>query len=232
LNLAWSEALFWDGRAESLEAQALGPIQAAGEMNLPLDQMVQKVSEISGYKELFAKAYPGEPVNEKTVAKAIATYERTVTSAPAPFDQWVSGKGSAISESAKRGFALFNGKANCAACHSGWRFTDDSFHDIGLPGEDRGRGAILKEIEITQFAFKTPTLRDADRRGPYMHDGSEKTLEDVIELYNQGGRVKRPSLSNEIKPLNLTAEEKHDLVEFLKTLTSPSQPVTIPALPR
>jgi cytochrome c peroxidase len=232
LNLAWAEGLFWDGRAQTLEEQALGPIAAAGEMNMPLEDMVAKVQSIHGYKELFAKAYPNEPINEKTVAKAIATFERTVVSGQAPFDKWATGNEKAISESAKRGFWLFNNKANCSSCHSGWRFTDDSFHDIGIPGTDLGRGKLMPNFDILQFAFKTPTLRNVEHRAPYMHDGSEKTLEDLVELYNLGGRVQRPSLSREIKPLNLSAQEKRDLVEFLKTLTSEDKPITIPILPR
>jgi cytochrome c peroxidase len=232
LNLAWADSLFWDGRAGSLEEQALGPIQAEGEMNLPLDQMVGKLAAIPGYREMFAKAYPGEGVTKETIAKAIATFERTAVSAQAPFDKWVAGDAAAISESAKRGFVVFNEQARCSQCHSGWRFTDDSFHDIGVVTDDAGRGALLKDIPVMQSAFKTPTLRNADGRQPYMHNGSVATLEDVVELYNRGGLAKRASLSPEIRPLNLSAEQKQDLVAFLKTLTSRDAPVVVPVLPR
>jgi len=220
LNLAWSEPLFWDGRAQSLEDQALGPVASPAEMNLPLDKMMARIKAIPGYHELFAKAYPSEPISEQTVAKAIATFERTIISGQAPFDAWIEGKENAISEEAKRGFLLFNTKANCAKCHSEWRFTDDGFHDIGLPGDDVGRGKLFREIEVNQFAFKAPTLRNCDMRAPYMHDGSKPSLEAVIEFYNEGGKVKRPSLSPEMKPLGLTAQEKRELLAFLKTLTS------------
>jgi cytochrome c peroxidase len=232
LNLAWAEALFWDGRAGTLEEQALGPIAAAGEMNLPLDQMEAKLRAVPEYKPLFEKAYPGEGVTRDTVAKAIATFERTVVSDPAPFDKWIDGDEAAIPADAKRGFALFNGKANCAKCHSGWRFTDDSFHDLGVAGADKGRGALLPDIQVSQFAFKTPTLRNADRRAPFMHDGCLTTLEAVVEFYDRGGDAKRPSLSAEMKPLHLTPAEKADLVALLKTLTSTDKPVAVPALPR
>ena len=232
LNLAWSETFFWDGRAGTLEEQALGPIASPGEMNLPTNKMIDKIILIPEYKVLFHQAYPGEPINEKLVAKAIATFERKVVSGKAPFDRWLEGDKGAVSEEAKRGFVLFNTKANCAQCHSGWRFTDDSFHDIGIPGDDRGRGALFKEISAAQFAFKTPTLRNVDRRAPYMHDGSESTLEDVIDFYNIAGKAKRPSLSPEIKPLNLTKQEKNELIAFLRTLTSTDKPVEIPMLPR
>jgi cytochrome c peroxidase len=131
-----------------------------------------------------------------------------------------------------RGFELFTGKANCATCHQGWRFTDDSFYDIGAEGSDLGRGALLPDVEVTQHAFKTPTLRNVDRRAPYMHNGSETDLEAVIELYDLGGRVQRPSLSPEIKPLRLSDGEKRDLLAFLRTLTSSAPPAAIPMMPR
>lgn len=232
LNLAWGEAFFWDGRAGTLEEQALGPIAAAGEMNLPLDRMEEKLRAVPGYRPWFLRAYPGEGITRETVGRAIATYERTLVSGRSPFDRWVEGDEDAVSEDAKRGFALFVGKANCAKCHSGWRFTDDSFHDVGLPGEDRGRGVHLPEIEVSQFAFKTPTLRNVDRRAPYMHDGSVPTLEAAIDLYDRGGSVKRPGLSREIKPLELSAEEKRQLLAFLKQLTSEDHPPTVLDLPR
>jgi len=231
LNLAWGELMFWDGRAESLEAQALGPIAAPGEMNQPLDKMIQSVSGIAEYKPLFQRAYPGEPVNEKTIARAIATFERTVVSGDAPFDRWIAGDAGAIPLAAVRGFDLFNGKANCAKCHGGWNFTDNGFHDIGTAGTDRGRGVHLP-LEAMQFAFKTPTLRNADRRGPFMHDGSEQTLEQVIDFYDKGGTVKRASLAPEIFALKLSERDKADLVSFMKTLTSVDKPVDIPVLPR
>jgi cytochrome c peroxidase len=232
LNLAWAEALFWDGRAFTLEEQALGPIASPDEMNMPLEQLIPKIQAVAGYAALFERAYPGEGISPNTLAKAIATFERTVVSGSAPFDRFIAGDDSTISPEAARGFALFTGKAKCASCHSGWRFTDDSFHDIGAPGEDRGRAGVLEGIEAMEFAFKTPTLRDVDRRGPYLHDGSEPTLESVVELYDLGGRVKRRSLSKDIEPLDLTAPEYRELVAFMRTLTSDDAPVTVPRLPR
>ena len=232
LNLAWGELYFWDGRAGSLEEQALGPIASPDEMNLSLEELAARVQGIAEYRPLFERAYPGEPIEPATIAKAIAVYERTIISGQAPFDRWIEGDETAISESAQRGFELFAGKAQCAQCHSGWRFTDDAFHDIGVPGEDRGRGKLLPQIEVVQFAFKTPTLRNVDRRAPYMHDGSEPTLEAVIELYDLGGRVERPSLAAEIQPLGLSADEKSDLMAFLATLTSVDPAVELLQLPR
>lgn len=186
---------------------------------------------IEGYRELFKVAYPKEEISNELIAKALAVYERGVVSGPAPFDKWIEGTESAISEEAKKGFVLFNTKAKCSACHSGWRFTDDSFHDIGIKDKDIGRGKFLK-LKSQQHAFKTPGLRSITLRGPYMHNGQEKTLADVIEFYNKGGNVKRDSLSESIKPLGLTASEKNDLEAFLKTLTGNDKPVDLPILPR
>jgi len=231
LNSAYGDLMFWDGRAESLEEQALGPIKSAAEMNMPLGQAVERVSSISGYKSLFEKAYPGEPVSEQTIAKAIATFERTVVSEQAPFDRWIGGDEHAISQQAKNGFDLFNHKAGCAQCHTGWNFTDSGFHDIGVNDDDPGRGALLK-IEAMQHAFKTPTLRNATLRGPFMHNGSEPSLDAVLDFYDAGGKAQRPSLAPEIRALHLTAEERADLIEFLGTLTSSDKPAAVPALPR
>jgi cytochrome c peroxidase len=232
LNLAWAGALFWDGRSETLEEQCLGPIRSTAEMNQPLGELVEELRSIPEYGGLFERAYPGEGISEQTIAKAIATFERTVVSGTSPFDRWVEGDEEAVSEAGKRGFLLFSTKAACAECHSGWRFTDDSFHDIGVVGDDTGRAAQFPDVTLMQFAFKTPTLRNVDRRHPYMHNGSEESLEETIELYDLGGRVMRPSLSPLIKTLRLTPEEKKDLAAFLRTLTSADPTAEIPSMPR
>jgi cytochrome c peroxidase len=232
LNVGWGEAFFWDGRAETLEQQALGPIAAAGEMNLPLGELISRLEGIAGYKPMFTAAFGDATITKEKVAAAIADFERTIVSVDAPFDRWLAGEKGAMSASAKRGFALFNGKADCTKCHAGWRFTDDSFHDIGALGDDVGRATVLPGLDSMNHAFKTPTLRDVARRAPYMHDGSEGTLEQVIELYDKGGRVRRASLATEVHPLQLTAQDKRDLVDFMLTLSSPPQPVNVPSLPR
>jgi cytochrome c peroxidase len=193
-----------------------------------LDKLPAKLAAIDGYRERFDAVFPGEGITVATAAKAIATYERTIVSGIAPFDRWIAGDEKAISESAKRGFVVFNTKGNCQACHSGWNFTDNSFRDIGLPDADIGRGKIL-DLPSMQHAFKTPTLRDIERRAPYMHDGSVPTLLAVVEHYDHGF-VQRPSLSEEVKPLHLTAEEKTDLVNFMMTLTGENPPVHVPVL--
>ena len=231
LNVAWAEPLFWDGRADTLEEQAKGPITAAAEMNMPLDRGVAVVRDIPGYRAGFAAAFPGESISIETIVKAVATYQRTVVSGVAPFDRWAEGDGGAVPEAAKRGFLLFNTKAGCAACHSGWRFTDDGFHDIGLPGKDEGRARIMPGVEILDHAFKTPTLRNIAERAPYMHDGSIPTLAAVIDHYDHGF-VDRPSLAPEVRRPKLTAQDKADLLTFMQSLSSRDMDVVLPKLPR
>jgi len=231
VNAAWGAIFMWDGRLATLEEQALGPIQAAGEMNMPLDQLLQRLNGVPEYKPLFEAAFPREGLTTATLAKAIATYERTVVSERAPFDAWIEGDEKAISEDAKRGFVLFNGKAQCVTCHEGWNFTNDGFQDIGLPSKDIGRGEFAPGVVKMQHAFKTPGLREITRRAPFMHDGSLATLEEVVDHYDSGG-IERPSRSDLMHPLGLTAQEKADLVAFLKTLTSNLTPTAAPVLPR
>ena len=217
LDLAWAPLLFWDGRAESLEEQALGPIQSPDEMELSLDEMVTRLSADDAYVELFGAAFPGEGVSADGVAKAIATFERGVTSGENAFDRWVEGETDALSDSEKRGFVLFNEKANCAVCHAGWRLTDDGFHDIGVPSDDAGRAEVIP-IEIFQHAFKTPTLRNIAERAPYLHDGSAATLEEVVRHYEDGFE-RRASLSPMMLAFSLNDRERADLVAFLHALS-------------
>lgn len=218
-NLAWAETLFWDGRADSLEHQATMPIDNPDEMNRRLDDLVAWLRGDADYPAAFAAAFPdaGE-ITADRLAQALATYQRTLVSPPAPFDRWIEGDEAAISDAAKRGFRLFAGKANCAACHKGWAFTDHAFHDIGMPGDDRGRGAVLG-LAAADHAFKTPGLRDVAVRGPYMHDGAVKSLAEVITHY-ETFRF-RPTLSRDMKRIALAAGDRRDLVAFLETLTSP-----------
>lgn len=231
VNAAWGSIFMWDGRLATLEDQALGPIQSAGEMNMPLDKLMKRLEAIPEYKPMFVRVFPDEGMTAKTLAKAVATYERTVVSERAPFDAWIEGDDKAISEEAKRGFAVFNGKAQCAACHEGWNFTNDGFQDIGLQSGDVGRGTFVPGVIKMEHAFKTPGLREIARREPYMHDGSLATLEDVVEHYDHGG-IDRPSRSDLMRPLGLVAQEKSDLVAFLKSLSSNLTPTAAPVLPR
>ncbi len=234
LNLAWTEKMMWDGRFSKLEGQALGPIGSEAEMNMKIEGdkgLAEKIKAIKGYLPLFEKAYPGQPITPELIAKALAVFERGVISGESPFDQWIKGDEKVISDEAKLGFKIFNTKANCVACHSGWNFTDDSFHDIGIDDQDLGRGKFLK-LTSQQHAFKTSGLRNINLRSPYMHNGKKETLEQVVDFYDIGGTVKRESLAAEVKPLNLSTEEKRAIVHFLNTLTAKDKAVELPILPR
>lgn len=232
VNSAWLRALMWDGRAPTLEAQALLPITTAHEMNFDMTALVQRLNAIEGYKPLFSAAYGDSNITDKRITQALASFQRTLVSNIAPFDRWMAGDEGAISENAKRGFTLFKDKAKCAACHSSWRFTDDSFHDIGLKTTDLGRGThVPAEVTIMQHAFKTPSLRDLPINGPYMHDGSMRSLEEVIKHYEKGG-IQRHSRSKEMKPFELSDEERAYLVEFIKALDGGPLQVAVPPMPK
>lgn len=232
LDVAWTPKLGWDGHFRDLESVALGPITGAANMNLPEPELIARLSAIPAFVSAFDAAFGKGGVTRVRIEQSLATFERSIVSTDAPFDRWVRGDEMAISAAAKRGFALFNGKANCAGCHSGWAFTDASFHDIGLAKEgDLGRGHLFPTSVKLQHAFKTPTLRDVARRAPYMHDGSIASLEGVIDHYDRGG-IERPSRDNGIHPLNLQQGEKADLIAFLDTLSGTPKPYAVPALPR
>lgn len=219
LGSAWLTAFGWDGKFPTLESVAFTPMTSPANMGRTEAEVLRDVQASADYRAAFAKVFPNQGVTRLTMEQALATYERTIVPAPAPFDRWAAGDESAVNDAAKRGFDLFTGKASCTQCHSTWRFTDDSFHDIGTGGiADVGRGRLFPTSQALQFAFKTPTLRDVARRSPFMHDGSLPTLAAVIDLYDRGG-VDRPSRDAHIHALNLSADEKADLVAFLQTLS-------------
>lgn len=233
INAAFSPLQFWDGRAVGLEGQALGPIQNPIEMNLTLPELEKKLGAIKGYRDQFKKVF-GSEVTSENIGKAIATFERTVLCANAPYDKFKAGDKTALSESAQRGMKLFFGKANCSACHSGPAFTDSAFHNIGMGTKhekpDLGRFEHTK-LDGDRSSFKTPGLREIKRTAPYMHDGSHKTLKEVVEYYNKGGEA-NPQLDEEIFPLKLSAEEIDDLVRFMEEGLSGEYPeITPPKLP-
>lgn len=243
VNTAYNTLQMWDGRKKDLEDQATGPLDSPDEMNADYSGLLEFLRTTPDYKAAFEKAYPGEPIDKVTFAKAMASFERTVISNDSPFDHWLKGDRNAITPQQYRGFQLFkdSSKANCAACHQAPNFTDNGFNNIGLAqfGSDKpdmGRFA-QKPLALMKGAFKTPTLRDVDRTAPYFHDGSAKTLEEVVEHYAKGGVVKT-NLSPNMKQLNLTAAEKADLVAFLHALTSkqngnvlPNTKTGLPLLP-
>jgi cytochrome c peroxidase len=235
INAGFNSLQMWDGRKQSLEDQAMGPMEANVEMNMDIGKLFQWLNANQAYKVLFEKAYPGEGVNTKTLSKAMATFERTVISNNSSFDRWVKGDAKAMTGQQVEGFKVFVGKANCMTCHSGPNFTDSGFHNLGLASwgdkePDMGRYAI-KPIGLMKGAFKTPTLRDVARTAPYFHDGSAKTLMDVVDHYAKGGVVKT-NLSPNMKALDLSMDDKKALVAFMEALTSPYTPVQVPELPR
>ncbi|MBL8832039.1 MAG: c-type cytochrome [Rhodospirillales bacterium] len=230
LNVAWMEHFFWDGRAPNAEAQAKGPIEADVEMNLPLAEAVKRLGAIPEYRTWFGRVFPGEGITPDSIVKAIATFERTVVASYSPFDAWIDGDENAIPAAAKRGFELFNSKAKCNACHTGWNFTDNRFHNIGTPSDDIGRGKYEPQNVKAQGAFKTPSLRDIEQRAPYMHNGSVATLVDVMVHYVTGGGDS-PSKSPLMQPVPLNADEVNDIVAFMRSLTGSKQVVTLPILP-
>ncbi len=230
LNAAYNVAQFWDGRADDLEQQAKGPITAANEMNMPAEKCVAKLNADPFYRAEFGKVFGTLPITMNQIQQVLASFERTLLSGNSPFDQYqYGGVKTALSASAIRGLTVFKDpkKGNCATCHTiGERdalFTDGKFHNLGAGmnanGEltDQGRFTVTGKEE-DRGKFRTPSLRNVAKTAPYMHDGSLKTLKDVIDFY-VGGGSSNPQLDKEIKPVPLTAQERDDLLAFLESLT-------------
>jgi cytochrome c peroxidase len=242
-NAAYNLLQFWDGRAPSLEEQAKGPIQNPIEMGNTHEVMIRSVEDIPGYVDEFQKVYGTRDVTVDMVADAIAAFERTVVTTDSPFDRFVNGDDEALTQLEKKGLEVFNGKGHCTACHWGGLFSDSRFHNLGVVDmdptkPDLGRFVVTNDPR-NKGAFKTPTIRDVDLRAPYMHNGTEKTLEDVVVLYDKGGRVKDPYLDVLVVPLGLTNNEKKALVAFMKramTSTNPEvanvKPIPVSELPK
>ncbi len=220
-NRVYSKAQFWDGRAATLEDQSIGPFTNPIEHGFANhDEMVAKMKKMPGYRKLFQEVFGGE-ITIQDVGRAVASFQRTVLSGNSAVDKYdIGGDQNALSDSAKRGLELFRGKARCTRCHSGFNFTDEKFHNLGIGWDDNkvdlGRYMETKNPEDIG-AFKTPTLREIARTAPYMHDGRFKSLEEVVKFYNQGG-VKNPHQDNTIIPLEMTDDEQQDLVAMLKSL--------------
>ena len=225
INQAWTiyPHFFWDGRAASLEDQALGPIANPIEMGNTHVAMLATLRGTAGYAQYFKEAFGDNEITSARIAKAIADYERTRLSGNSPWDRWRNGDDKAVSAAVKKGHDLFFNKGACNQCHLGQNFTDSSFHNLGIGWDplskrfaDEGRYAVSKKDE-DRGAFKTPTLRDVAKHAPFMHDGSLATLRDTVEHYNKGG-TPNPWLSPKVKPLNLAADEVDALVKFMEAL--------------
>jgi cytochrome c peroxidase len=221
INRLFGRSQFWDGRAGSLEEQLLGPLENPIEMANTLENVVRTVASDPHYQRGFQEAFDSE-ITITTIARAIAAFERTLVSGNSLYDQFRAGNTSALSGAAQHGLVLFESeRANCTACHSGHNLTNEVFRNNGAgmdaAAPDSGRFKVTGR-KADFGAFKVPTLRDIARTAPYMHDGSLSTLPEVVEFYDRGG-IPNKYQSKEIRKLNLTAEEKRDLVAFLQSLS-------------
>lgn len=256
INVAFSKHLFWDGRASSLEDQALFPMMSAFEMNQNLDFLEEELRSVPEYVDAFKKVFGGEITRER-IAMAIASFERTLVSKNAPIDRFLNGDKEALSPEAKNGYKIFTGKGKCSECHYGVNLSDDKFYNLGVPEnrkmekdpriaatirfvakvyhyedypnlkEDPGRYLITKARSDWK-AFKTPTLREVSKTSPYMHNGVFNTLDEVIEFFDRGGGQGNGVL----KPLGLTADEKSHLKTFLiEALTGEDLKIKAPEIP-
>lgn len=225
LNAAYASSFFWDGRAATLEAQALHPFLNPDEMDLMIPELVSRVLSDGEYLRLFHEAYPGESVSTRTIVSAMAAYERTLVSRDSPYERWLRGNRSALGAQARRGVAVFAGKGRCVLCHNGPALTDGRFRNIGVAPagpwlRDPGRQRIDMQ-ESSRRSFKTPSLLEVPRTPPYMHDGIFSSLRQVVDFYDRGGDVPQ-GLDPDMRPLGLTTEEKKDLLAFLEALTDAS----------
>mgnify|MGYP002623687562 FL=1 len=267
-NRILSGPQFWDGRADSLEAQAVGPIANPIEMGNTHEAAVKTIADIEGYRIQFEKIFD-DGVTIDNIGKALATFERAIVTGPSPADYFESLRNLKLAyrsllddlealkeddpeayerymaavkateehpmpESAERGREIFfSKKGGCTACHVGPNFTDEKYHNLGVGMDaqqpDLGR-FVVTQVEKDKGAFKTPTIRNVELTAPYMHDGSQKTLEEVVEWYNKGGHP-NPYLSDGVKKLDLSDQDKADLVAYMKSLTGPFPKVEMERLP-
>jgi len=250
INAGYATSLFWDGRATSLEDQAKFPIADPLEMNEHLDFAIDKLNKIQGYKVLFEESFGTSEITLENVQQAIATFERTLTSGnQSKFDKFISGKSEAYTDQEVLGLHLFRTKAQCMNCHNTPYFSDNQFHNdgqtlFGTKDEDFGRYYVTKNKEDIG-KFRTPTLREVSRTGPWMHHGHFPSLLDVVEFYNLGNPApiqakykgtERDSLIPKPSPfskkLQLSKEEVKALIAFLETLSTPVQRMRAPQLPK
>ncbi|NML57108.1 cytochrome-c peroxidase [Chryseobacterium sp. RJ-7-14] len=249
INTAYAKNLFWDGRAGSLEVQSKMPIEDQREMNGHMDLAAGKIAAVKGYQILFEKAFGDKTVTKERIAKAIATFERTVKSSASKFDQFIDGKADVYSDDELMGLHLFRTKAQCINCHNSGYFSNNTFENIGTAllgekGEDLGRYLVTKNADDAG-RFRVPGLREVSRTGPYLHNGSMTTLQEVIQFYSKGnpeysqkratvheGILLKSEKSGMVRMLELSDREVAQLEAFLKTLSSKPEKVTLPELPK
>lgn len=231
LNVGFFERFDWDGRAKSLEEQALGPIQSAEEMNQDLAELERELNAVPGYVEQFQKIFQTK-VTRDGIAKSIAAFQRTLVTKPSPFDRYLAGEKSALSAIAKQGLELFEGDAGCVRCHQGPLLSDNKLYRLGVSSQDEGLGGLTKKTE-DKGKFRTPSLRNVAQTGPYMHDGSKKTLSEVVEFYYRGV----PTTTSDRLPLDVSPllgqsySEIPAIVAFLESLSGEVPKVEPPRLP-
>ena len=231
LNVGFYKSFFWDGRAGSLEEQALGPIQSPVEMNQDLDELEAELSKIPGYVRAFEQVFDTKP-NRQSMAKALAAFQRTLGTEPSPFDRFLMGDKEALSADAKAGLELFQGEAGCIECHHGPLLSDGKFYRLRVSRKDEGRAAISGKKE-DRYRFRTPTLRNVAETAPYMHDGSLETLDDVVTFYYRDIPDAGPDgLTPDTAALRgQSFSEIPLIVEFLKSLSGKRPKISAPTLP-
>ncbi len=231
LNVGFYATYFWDGRANRLEEQALMPIQAADEMNQDIVELEKELNAVPGYVEQFRKVF-GTKVTREGIGKALAAFERTLVTKPSPFDRYLAGEKDALSAEEKRGLDLFIGKADCARCHRGPLLSDGKYYRVSGSIKDEGRFAVTGKKDDKR-RFRTPSLRNAAETGPYMHNGSRKTLFEVVQYYFREVPSQAPDeLRLDVEPLlGLSFTEIPDVVAFLESLTGEAPQVSPPVLP-
>jgi len=222
LNVGFFSDLFWDGRAASLEEQALVPIESPDEMAQDLDSLVDELAAVPSYAEQFPRAFD-RPVNKQDIARALAAYQRTLVTRNSPFDRYLGGEGDALNLAAKEGLDLFRGAAGCGRCHNGPLLSDGKYYRLGISRADPGRAGVTGD-EQDRYKFRTPTLLNIAETGPYMHDGSLETLFDVVEFYYRRVPPRGPDgLALDVEPLlGQSYSEIDAIVEFLKSLSGES----------
>lgn len=221
INRVYGASFFWDGRAESIEQQVVQPLLSPREMATTADAVVAAVRRDAGYRRQFLAAFGREP-QLPDIARALASYVRTIRSGNSRYDCFRSGAASALTEQEQRGMRVFFGTGSCGSCHAGPNITDERFHNTGVAFRngrllDPGRFVVTQKT-VDRGAFKTPTLREVARTAPYMHDGSLPTLEDVVDYYDRGGSA-NPDLDVILHPLGLSVQDKRALIAFLRTLS-------------
>lgn len=231
LNVGLFSSLFWDGRAADLEEQALGPIENPDEMHQDLSELEGELAAVPGYVEQFRKIF-GTTVNRQGIARALAAFQRTLVARDSPFDRYLAGDEEALSAEAHRGMELFFGEAECVRCHNGPLLSDGRYYRLGVSFADKGRGEVTGKTEH-DYQFRTPSLRNIAQTAPYMHDGSQATLTDVVTFYYRQAPIQAPDgLSMDIAPMyDRSFSEIFSLVAFLNSLSGKVPEVAVPELP-